>query len=122
MQQFVVKMMSLMIGKKVGEDEFGNMYYAAPLRKATPSLKKEKRWVVFNKSVEATNIPPLWHAWLHATSDQIPAAGVPTRDYAWQKPHLPNLTGTIYAYRPQGHVFKGGKRAKATGDYEKWHP
>jgi NADH:ubiquinone oxidoreductase subunit len=41
---------------------------------------------------------------------------------AWQKPHEPNLTGTDLAYRPPGHVLKGGARAPASGDYEPWVP
>ena len=42
--------------------------------------------------------------------------------FDWQKDHLPNLTGTRYAYRPPGHVLSGGQRDKATGDYEPWTP
>jgi len=42
--------------------------------------------------------------------------------HQWQQPHLPNLTGTKYAHRPEGHMLKGGKRAPATGDYEPWQP
>lgn len=40
----------------------------------------------------------------------------------WQKPALPNLTGTALAYRPTGAMEKGGQRAAATGDYEAWVP
>ena len=40
----------------------------------------------------------------------------------WQKPHLPNLTGTPESYRPPGHDYQGGHRAPATGDYEAWTP
>jgi len=32
------------------------------------------------------------------------------------------LTGSPQAYRPPGHDFQGGQRAKATGDYEPWTP
>ncbi len=32
------------------------------------------------------------------------------------------MTGTSQAYRPQGHILSGGKRDKATGDYEAWSP
>ena len=35
---------------------------------------------------------------------------------------VPNLTGTKAAYRPPGHILKGGQRDKATGDYEAWTP
>jgi NADH:ubiquinone oxidoreductase subunit len=46
----------------------------------------------------------------------------PKRPWPWQKPHQPNLTGTAQAYRPPGHDYRGGHRAKATGDYEPWQP
>ena len=29
---------------------------------------------------------------------------------------------TADSYRPAGHDYQGGKRAKATGDYEAWTP
>ena len=40
----------------------------------------------------------------------------------WEKPHVPNMTGTPYAYRPKGSLYAEGKRPKATGDYEAWTP
>jgi NADH:ubiquinone oxidoreductase subunit len=40
----------------------------------------------------------------------------------WQKPAIPNLTGTEAAYRPSGALERGGIRAAATGDYEAWSP
>jgi len=41
---------------------------------------------------------------------------------SWQKPYQPNMTGTDRAYLPPGHTLEGGKRGKATGDYEAWRP
>jgi len=40
----------------------------------------------------------------------------------WQTDHVPNMTGTAGAFRPPGHVLKGGARDAATGDYEPWQP
>jgi NADH:ubiquinone oxidoreductase subunit len=40
----------------------------------------------------------------------------------WQKPAIPNMTGTALAYRPQGALEKGGQRATSAGDYEAWTP
>ena len=34
----------------------------------------------------------------------------------------PVATGTASSYRPAGHDYNGGQRAKATGDYESWTP
>ena len=64
-------------------------------------------------------MPPEWHAWLHYTTDE-PLTDMPRRP--WQKPHLPNLTGTPNAYRPPGHDYSGGNRQRTTGDYDAWTP
>lgn len=121
MSQFITKLITAFTGQKIGTDVFGNVYYKSKKKQNTPSLKKEKRWVIFKNFVEASAIPPLWHAWLQGTLEEAPLS-MSSPTYAWQKPHLPNLTGTPYAYRPKGHTLKGGMRAKATGDYEKWSP
>jgi len=42
--------------------------------------------------------------------------------HKWERPHHPNLTGTPQTYRPRGSEYRGGKRARATGDYEAWTP
>ena len=110
-------------GELVGRDQQGNRYYRAKGGGHThkDSLRKERRWVIYDGEVEASRVPPDWHAWLHHTTDQVPPeGGVPRK--SWEKEHQPNLTGTIQAYRPPGHTLKGGKRAPATGDYEPWTP
>ena len=90
-------------GEKVGEDEFGNVYYRMSERPqaATPPSQRERRWVVYNGYAEASTIPPGWWGWMHHTTDTPPRPRrLPPRD--WQKPHRPNMTGTPRAYRPQG--------------------
>ena len=104
-------------GEKIGEDMFGNVYHRAPARKG---YKRERRWVMYNGAPEASSVPPEWHGWLHYQTDTIPAETSYRRP--WQKPHEPNRTGTNKAYRPKGHLLSGGKRNKATGDYEAWTP
>jgi NADH:ubiquinone oxidoreductase subunit len=105
-------------GREVGVDHLGNRYYT---ERNPREGARARRWVMYEGEVEASRIPPEWHAWLHFTIDEIPAdAGKPHK--AWQKPHEPNATGTAEAYRPPGHVFQGGERARATGDYEPWKP
>lgn len=100
-------------GRLVGEDEFGNRYYED---------KKDtgKRWVIYKGLVEGSKVPQRWNAWLHHTTDAVPSAQEDRRP--WEKPHMPNLTGTPHAYRPAGHVSRGGRRKPATGDYEAWSP
>ena len=114
----ISKLMIRLTAQKVGRDEFGNQYFET--RKARRGQRK-RRYVLYKGHVEASKVPPDWHGWLHYTEQQPP----PETGYAahdWQQEHLPNLTGTKYAYRPAGHVLEGGRRKKATGDYEAWTP
>jgi NADH:ubiquinone oxidoreductase subunit len=105
--------------KFVGKDSCGNKYYTASPRKG---YKHERRWVTYKGAAEATKIPPEWHGWMHHQTDQVPSSDVPSFRRKWQKPHQANMTGTDHAYLPPGHDLKGGKRDKATGDYEAWSP
>ncbi len=105
-------------GELVGTDEFGNRYYRA---KSGEFYGRQRRWVVYHGSPEASKVPPEWHAWLHHTSSE-PLTEAAAQARPWQKPHQPNMTGTPMAYRPKGHDLKGGERAHATGDYEPWVP
>ena len=105
-------------GSKVGEDEFGNVYYQGGKK---DSEGRTRRWVIYNGYAEASSIPPGWHGWMHHRTDVSPA----DEEYKareWQKPHLPNMTGTAYAYRPPGSLERGVDPAPATGDYEAWKP
>lgn len=104
-------------GETVGEDAFGNRYYREKKRMAG---YRERRWVIYKGEPEASKVPPEWHGWLHHITDALPDANASS--YEWQKPHMPNLTGTDLAYRPPGHTLKGGQRARSTGDYEPWRP
>ena len=103
----------------VGTDTLGNKYYRVRPRSG---YKRERRWVLYDGAPEASNVPPLWHGWLHHQSDERPEEGAESFQRPWQKPHHPNLTGTNQAYRPSGHILSGGHRAKVTGDYEPWRP
>lgn len=105
-------------GKLVGSDPFGNQYYR---EKKQPQGRREKRWVLYQGKPEPSKVPPEWHGWLHYTFDSPPAER-PIRHYSWEKPHLPNLTGTMNAYVPPGHLLKGGQRSPTTSDYEPWEP
>lgn len=103
-------------GRLVGKDDAGNRYYEE--RRPRRGLRA-RRWVLYVGTPEASAVPPEWHAWLHYTTE-TPLSGV--RRWPWQKPHLPNLTGTPASYRPPGHDYEGGQRSPATGDYEAWSP
>jgi NADH:ubiquinone oxidoreductase subunit len=100
-------------GGRVGDDSLGNVYFQAK--------KGNRRWVIYNGSNDASRVPPEWHGWLHHTIDAVPQDVLPA-PRAWEKPALPNRTGTAEAYRPAGSLEQGGRRAAATGDYEAWSP
>ena len=118
MTTLVTRVTTMLHGKRVGKDAFGNTYYE---QRATPKGRRKRRWVVYKGADEASRVPPLWHAWLHYTSDALPDAAAERRP-AWLKDHTPNATGTPQAYRPPGHTLQGGRRDKATGDYDPWTP
>ncbi len=101
-------------GEFVGEDAQGNKYYRS-------NDGADRRWVTYNGLVEASRIPPEWHGWMHHTVDTLPSE----EDYEpheWELPHKPNLTGTPYAYRPEGSILSPSERPRVTGDYEAWSP
>ena len=103
-------------GQLVGTDAAGNSYYQ---ERAVRPNGRSRRWVAYNGAVEASAVPPEWHAWLHYTTDRpIPESA----RRAWSKAHIANPTGTPASYRPPGHDYEGGKRPPATGDYEAWTP
>ena len=107
-------------GVFVGQDDLGNRYYEAKDNSDSYDGRK-RRWVIYEGYAEASKVPAEWHGWLHHTFVEPPTRE-PLPRQAWEKDHLPNLTGTIHAYRPQGSLARGGDRQPATGDYEAWTP
>jgi NADH:ubiquinone oxidoreductase subunit len=102
---------------RVGEDALGNAYFEG----GKDTAGRPRRWVIYNGQNDASRVPPEWYGWLHHQVDAVPDESLPA-PRAWQKPAVPNLTGTNLAYRPPGALERGGKRAEATGDYEAWAP
>ena len=103
-------------GEFVGEDEFGNKYYK-------DRHGGRQRWVVYNGYAEASTIPPGWHGWIHHRVD-TPPTEENYKPRAWEKAHVPNMTGTGAAYRPKGSILSPipGERQHVTGDYQAWTP
>ena len=112
-----IKLRTWFKGELVGNDFFGNQYY----REKGKETIKERRWVIYKGLPEASKIPVQWHGWLHHLTEN-PLHVEMIKRWPWEKDHLPNLSGTPYAYRPPGHFFAGGKRNLATGDYVPWNP
>lgn len=105
-------------GSFVGEDEQGNRYFEE--RRASLEGRK-RRYVIYKGLAEGSRVPPDWHGWMHHTVDQPPTVA-PLKRQRWEKPHQPNMTGTVKAYRPRGSLGRGGVRAPATADYQAWTP
>lgn len=104
-------------GEHVGTDAQGNSYYRSKTRKG----QRERRWVIYEGSNDASRVPSEWHGWLHGAFDDVPESNLPP-PHIWEADYSPNATGTATAYRPQGALERGGKRAHAVGDYEAWSP
>ncbi len=104
-------------GTRVGEDEFGNIYYKG----GTDSEGRIRRWVIYKDLAEASSIPPGWHGWMHHRTEISPADESYT-PFEWQKSHQLNMTGTAAAYRPKGSILNPADRPRVTGDYDAWTP
>lgn len=105
--------MTWFFGQFVGRDEFGNRYYQ--------NKAGTRRWVIYNGTVEASRVSPDWHGWLHHTF-ATPPTETPFKIKVWERSHMPNMTGTEGALRPQGSLAEKAERPAATGDYEAWKP
>ncbi len=106
---FIDKLLVRIFTKKVGEDDFGNEYCVSLVKK---HLGKNKRLVIYNGLNLSSKVPPMWHAWLHYMSDEIPSD---EKKLPWQKNYQPNLTGTKYAYEPS-------KLSDKSPVYNEWKP
>ncbi|QND53131.1 NADH:ubiquinone oxidoreductase subunit NDUFA12 [Phyllobacterium sp. 628] len=104
-------------GTKVGEDEFGNVYYEGTL----DSEGRTRRWVIYKGYAEASAIPAGWHGWIHHRAETAPSQEN-YKPHVWEKAHQPNLTGSAAAYRPKGSIAHGDNRPEVTGDYDAWTP
>ncbi len=83
---------SLLNGKKVGVDNQGNKFYIH-------KKNKKKRWVLYKKQIDPTNLAVEWQIWLTETDkDNEIIKNKPS--FKWQKNKKANLTGTIDSYHP----------------------
>ena len=114
---------SAVSGELVGTDHQGNRYFRSrkPIPAGQPNAGHERRWVIYEGANDASRVPAEWHGWLHGTYDGVPESRLPP-PRIWETDFTANATGTVAAYRPQGALERGGKRAPATGDYEAWSP
>ena len=91
---------TLLFGKLVGKDSYGNKYYQS---------KDGKRWVIYKDEVDASKIPNEWYSWIHFTQNKIENVH-DLKKFEWQKPHRPNLTGTHKSYHPNKNSYENKKK------------
>ncbi len=103
-QTFGTFLKTLFFGKYVGSDEYGNKYFKS---------KKNERWVIYSKNIEATKITSDWYLWMHHTIDKTPDSG--DLKFSWQKKHLENQTGSKNSFKPT-KIKKNNLKKK----YETW--
>ena len=96
------KIKTILSGKLVGSDSFGNKYY---------ENKNGERWIIYANEIDASKIPVEWYSWIHFTPNKIENKHT-LEKYEWQKPHQSNLTGTDKAYYPNKN--KDGVKKKYT--------
>ena len=59
---FGTRIKTILFGKFVGQDSFGNKYYES---------KNGKRWVIYSGEIDASKIPVEWYSWIHHTQNKI---------------------------------------------------
>ncbi len=96
-------------GNYVGVDDQGNRYFQ----------NGQRRWVIFAGEAEASWVPPEWHGWLHHTCETPPTERTVSKQ-DWERPHVPNMTGTDKAYVPKGSLRSGNPGARP--GYTAWTP
>ena len=105
-QTLGTRIQTLFFGKLVGRDSFGNKYY---------KNKNDKRWVIYKDEIDASKIPNEWYSWVHFINNKIKTND--TNKYHWQKPHLPNQTGTKNAHHPdKENSYEINKKYKSWKD------
>ena len=83
---------SLLHGKEIGRDQEGNKFYIH-------KKNKKKRWVLYKKQIDPTNLEVEWQIWL-TKSDKDKEIIINKPSFIWQKNKKANLTGTIDSYNP----------------------
>ena len=110
-QSFGTALWTRRFGEKVGEDVTGNIYY----RNADDS----RRWIHYVGDNDASRVPTEWYGWLHHTY-ALPPTRDPIVHKTWEKPHLPNLTGSDGAFFRKGSLRRAD--VEPASDYEAWRP
>tara|TARA_B100001057_G_scaffold437649_1_gene469604 strand:- start:298 stop:651 length:354 start_codon:yes stop_codon:yes gene_type:complete len=109
--QIFLKIYSNFFAKKMGSDEYGNIYYSKSSKSVVNNFR-ERRWVIYKGEVEASKVPQEWNAWLHHSVNNIPDKR--SRKPKWIKKHIVNKPRNI------NEVILENKYQKKS--YEIWKP
>ena len=101
-------------GKKVGEDDQGNRFF-------THKKNKKKRWVLYKKKIDPTNLEVKWQIWLTET-DKDKEININNPNFKWQKNIKANLTGTLNSYHPISSSDKEIKYFDKKNKNSVWKP
>jgi NADH:ubiquinone oxidoreductase subunit len=85
----------------IGEDLFGNVYYQE-------IFNKKRRIVKYKHVVEATLVPPVWHAWLSYTKKEVPTFEE-IKGFTWQKAYVANVLTNIRLRPPSYGAYNAWK-------------
>ena len=102
-------------GYLIGQDSQGNSYY-----KSSNDVKTQRRWVIYNGTIEASRIPPEWHLWIHRITD-TPPTEMDMLEKSFEKPHQENLTASPLGYAPVNSLVHKDIK-KSVPDYTAWSP
>ncbi len=64
-------------GEQVGTDAQGNTYFRSKNTRKNVATDgsytgRERRWVMYAGSNDASQVPAEWHGWLHGAGDDVP--------------------------------------------------
>lgn len=104
-------------GQYVGQDRWGNRYYRQ--KGDTKDWRTEPRWVLYKGIPEASKVPSLWNSWLRHDRQYVPLQN--EKSHFWERPHLPNLTGTPFAFTPLKSLASKGQTYYHP-PYQAWSP
>ena len=108
--QFFLKIYSKFFAQEIGQDEYGNKYYAEQNNSPINNYR-ERRWVIYDGEIEASKVPQRWNAWLHHVTKEKPTNYV--RKEKWMKKHLPNSRRIINLDIEKKYSKK---------NYQSWNP
>ena len=105
---------SLLNGKKVGEDNYGNRFYIH-------KKNKKKRWVLYKKQIDPTSLEVEWQIWLTKTN-QNREIKINKQSFKWQKNKKANLTGSRDSYHPANNSDKTKMHLDEKNKNSVWKP